>query len=318
MNAKQLLLTENRKALQAMHQAKGFDFEKDFILWTFPGKFTFNQIKKGLESQLAGKYTAVILVKPNKKHTFNKLYYAELGATRFLLSDHRTSSLYKYGIDHPWGVGYFEEIRKEKTERVFVIAQKTEYLTTPAEKEHLLGETRYKIAKNGIHKSGDGRGNSWINRVELLSPTGRKDCITHEIPRYPYSITPKTDNILEYFDKSGYYVPYYREELSWRLGILKAERAAAELAAYDFTKEENNLKEQLNQAKRLLIAKIETAETEKDFRYIETFSRVLARLFRDVDCLHQGRGPKTLKLTLDVYTYTTKKIQEAMEELKND
>lgn len=147
--AKHALLKENKKALQFLHNAHGFDFNNDILIFKINGKFTHNQIIKTIYENIDEKFTAAILIKTTDDYIFNnRLHHAKITLGKFDIT--RAKEDYKYNMDHFSTVGDFEDVRKHKTKAVFVIAQRKELLTPCRNDEQLNANKRYKIAPDGV------------------------------------------------------------------------------------------------------------------------------------------------------------------------
>ena len=274
------LLKEERKALQFLHAGYGFDFESPFFIKKIEGKFTFNMVKKAIEENLSGDYTAAALVKPSKGACFQKLHIIEIGKTRFNIPDRRALQIWKYNINEFFSVGGFEEMRKNKTKAVYIIAQNNEFLR-PQRLRSIDPSKRYKINtkhwRGGIETCGDGCGNSWIEKIEIIPRDGGG--VVEYITSGRYMKHERSNDINDYIDKSGYLIHSKRKALKARAIDLKKARDLAALEKADFTAREKELKEKLSKAKTFLAGLVEKAKTSDDVRTISKAENYLLQVF---------------------------------------
>lgn len=299
MNYKKMLLSENSKALQYLHRAHGFDFEKPFFLGSFPGRFTYKMIADMIAANIGPEYVAALLVKPDNTSYFTRLHHVTINHGKFNVDTKPGFSGWtQYNMDQFFGVGNFEETRKHKTERVYIIAQKPEYIVTPKNAIQIETNTRYRIDadawRGGITRAGDGRGNHWISEIILKTTDGKRGNVTFRPFDRFYPAERRSDNIADYIDKSGYITRYRRMELHARAVDLKRQRNAERLEKTDFSEREKKAAADVAAVKRYLIGLIENAKTYDaaaaidraagDFRYLMMdFDRMENAKFASVD-----------------------------------
>lgn len=239
------LLSVNKKALQFLHHANGFDFEKEFTIIEKNGKFAENAIKK--EVDFASCEVAVLIV-PNLKACFKDLHYAFFEGSTLRGTCKDGVKYWRYGIDYCFGVGDFNEFRKEKTDRIFIVAQKKEYLTPKKEAKKIDFLNRYHVFDFSF--CGDGRGNRWVNKINLSNINGSGEKIEYSpFSSGYYPPETKSDILTDYVDKSGYLVRQKRHELKRRAIALKAKIARSEVVSHDFSKDINIIDTIIKQAK---------------------------------------------------------------------
>lgn len=253
---KTLLLKENKNALQYLHKAHGFDFEKDIFIGSIAGRFTLKTIYDYITENIGGGFIATLLIKPDETNHFKKLHHVTIKNGRFEIEKYRGISFCKYDIDHFFAVKDFEEVRKHKTERVFIIAQKHEFILTPKLEIKIESETRYKI--EDVRKCGDGRGNSWINEIKITPATGTKESAVFKPYNTFYTSETKSKNINDFIDKSGFILRFRRTELKRRAIALKTERDAETLKNTDFSKQIKNIENKIASVKTFFIKKLKT------------------------------------------------------------
>lgn len=249
MNTKKLLKL-NSKALQGLHYVKGYDFTKPFDIVSGDGSFTLNKIKKecsalGIDIENT---VATLLVKHNKSALFhNELYVVDIPSfCKFRIYEHnRDVKTWKYNFDLYYGVGNFEEHRKTKTETWFVVIQKKEYLVQDHKENSVDYEERLKATKPYTRwRSQDGK-KSGFSQGDF-----KQDNTIFSIDS-KFGVT-----IDEPLDKSGYWIPYWRSELNYRLRAYKANKRKNEADSYaitsDIAKEVEEIKANTNTLKHTL------------------------------------------------------------------
>lgn len=273
------LLKENRKALQFLHAAHGFDFEGDFFIKKIEGRFTYNTIKKVIDEKLPGEYTAVALVKPSSKRYFQRLHYVKIGSSKFEPLE-RTQARIFFNIDDFFTVGDFEETRKNKTESVYIIAQNNELLK-PSKTRRIDKNKRYDLNvkhwRGGVERCGDGLGNSWIEKLEIISK--EQNGVLEYITAARYMKHERSNDINDFIDKSGYLIHSFRKELKARAIDLRKSRDLAALKKADFTAREKELKEKLKKAKAFISNLILKVKDSDGVRIIGKAQNYLLQVF---------------------------------------
>lgn len=269
MNTRKMLIQENAKALQYLHLAHGFDFEKPHYLGILTGRFTYKMVTDLIRGQIGEDFTAAILVKIANRRYNERLHHAEIRGGKFQIDERRERvSAYTHDIDCFFGVGDFEETRKKKTELVYIIAQKTEYIRIPKAPVQLDGNTRYRIDTNawrgGVTHCYDGRDNSYVSEIILRPTDGSREKVTFEPWQRYWPQEKRSDDIRDYIDKSGYIVRFRRLDLRDRAKALRIQHDAERLEKTDFSAREEKARADLAAVKRHLIHLIEAAETKED------------------------------------------------------
>lgn len=286
MNTKKMLLQENPKALQYLHHAHGFDFEKPFFLKSIPGRFTYKMVTDMITANIGPEHVAAILVKPNKSYTFERLHHVTMKGGKFHIENRRDIKRWDYDIDYFISVGDFEKTRKQATERVYIVAQNPDFLVDPKNTFPIVSNIRYAIAENGIRKTGDGRGNSYVSEITLRPTTGSREKGTFSPWHSFYPSEKRSDDINDYIDKSGYILRFHRMDLKRRAIALKAQHDAERLEKTDFSEKEKKAAADIATVKRCLIELIENAETYKNGQRISSAATQFAYLLHDFENLH--------------------------------
>ena len=264
------LLKKNPKALQFLHHAKGYDFTKPYVLRAIDGRFTFNMVAKAIQEAHAGNYVASLLVEHTEEYGSQELRFAVVGASKFDGTRVRDLEYWNYNIAYSWGVGDFEEMRKNKTKRVYIIVQDVECLTPTGKKPVDLSQ-RFKLdpkAWRAVEHHGDGRGNNYIGKLNLIRCDGsakRFEYKPFEYGFYP-SQEKRSDDLGDFLDKSGYLLRPGRMELKRKAIARKAEKDKKAVEAYDFSKEAESIADLFASARKHIVSLIEKADnyTEGD------------------------------------------------------
>lgn len=310
-NYKKELLKENENALKFLHHAHGFNFEKDIFIGSLPGRFTFKTVSDYINANLNGAFVAAVLIKPNERSHFNRLHYAAIKNGRFEIDrDNALKFFYKYNVDYFFSVKDFEETRKQKTERIFIIAQKKEFLSTPKNEIKIESNMRYKISD--VRECGDGRGNSWINEIKLTPATGTKENATFKPYSTFYGNEKRSSDINDLIDKSGFILRFKRLELKRRALELKAARDAEQLKNTDFSKQIKSIEKSVADVKQFFIKKIENMQTADDAREIDSISRKFRYLFIDLKHLNESNFK-----SVESKTNHIKSIEKQIDEILN-
>lgn len=265
------LISENNKAFQFLHNAKGFDFEKDYFITKLEGRFTFNTVKKAIGENMAGDYTAALILKPNKEHYWSeKIYYIEMDQQAGKFEPLRINNVTYWGFDIDYFIskGDFEEVRKNKTDHIYIIAQKSEYLRTEKKPNTFDYYQRFRyIPSQWGEKCGDGHGNTYINKLTLMLLDGSAKQVEYNTGAYHYKEKPAT--VADVIDNSGYLLLERRRELKRRAAALRAERAKAAAMAADFSEKEKAIKAGIDNAKLHIAELALSAENDEDARALD-------------------------------------------------
>lgn len=285
-NYKNMLLQENPKALQFLHHAHGFDFEKPVFIGGFPGRFTYKMVTDMIAANIGPDYIGAILVKPMKTRCFEKLHHVAIGPYKFNIENRKACKWYRYNIDYFFGVGDFEETRKHKTERVYIIAQHPDHIVQPKNNIPIVSDIRYKMIS--FCTAYDGRRNHYISRITLQQPDGGREKVDFEPWATFYGNEKRSDKITDYIDKSGYILRFHRMDLHGRAIALKKQHEKEALEKTDFTERKNDLMQKIAAVKKYLVSAIENAETYAAGAEIDNAAGQFRWLLRDLETLHKN------------------------------
>lgn len=268
MDYRKSLLQENRKALQFLHDSYGFDFQKPCLITRIDGKFTHKSVMDTVKKYSEEKCKVVVFVQSSNKYRTDSLRVVVEDSGRFSVDIPR--GYFGYHINSFYGVGDFEETRKHETAYAYIVAQSASFMTAPRAKEMIQPNARYRIAENGVRLCGDGKGNTYIGGIALLSQYGRPEnlsyCNSHG---YFYSGNRFSGNILDYVDKSGYLVMEIRDKHIRAAKALKAEREAQAAENADYSERQKAIEDRMKTAKEKFCPELILAETVEDFNLLE-------------------------------------------------
>lgn len=281
------LLTINKNALRFLHDAEGFNFEKPYFIAEQPGKFTVNTVIKAVQAEIDPKQCKIVIfVTPNANvYNRNRLYFAVLNRGKFDGTRRDGVRYWDYGntagsngeIDYCWGVGDFERLRKNRTEKIFIIAQDKAHIETP-KKKAFDPLSRYILVN--ASKNGDGRGNTYIGEMDLKATDGSGARLKYKPYKTFYGNEIRSADIEDFIDHSGYLLRPHRFELMQKAKRLRRTRKQAEADSADFTEETKELQALIDKARVTLSGAVmvcndkDTANALSD--KMRTFARALS------------------------------------------
>ncbi len=285
-NYTKALLTKNKKALQFLHAAQGFDFEAEHIVKAIEGRFTYNSVIKEIEKEVSGEYTAAVLVDPINTYHWESLHYAAIKWGKFEPLRVRDLRYWNYNVDYFFSIKDFEEMRKNKTNRVYIIAQKTELLNPAKPNKGIDLTQRFRYVPSNYEKCGDGRGHTYINRVQLMKLDGSAEEFEYKPNDSFYPGDKKPETIADVIDKSGYLVINRRRELKAAAKRLKADRDRAAAISADFSEEERKTRDGIAAAKKYIADAITAADSWESGRKAAQAAHELQYILNDFEKLH--------------------------------
>lgn len=280
------LLSINKKAFQFLHDVEGFDFEQPYFIAEKPGKFTVNTVKKAIDGYLNPASCKIsVFIVPTEASYKNGLYFATLERCKFDGTRKDGARYWDYrvndrtgDIEYCYGVGDFEDLRKNQTGKIYIIAQDKKYIEQPKKKVFDLS-ARYTLINTT--ERGDGRGNTYIDRMTLVATDGSAACFEYEPYNTFYGYEKKSADIENFIDNSGYLLRPHRFDLIQKAENLRRTRIKAEADRADFTKETAELQELIEEAKRTISAAVLSCNNSKDADAIankaRSFSYALSR-----------------------------------------
>lgn len=319
-NAKKSLLTDNKKALQFLHHANGFDFQKEHVIVKGEGRFTFNMVEKEIKNRINGKYTAVVLVKPEKNYSFQDLHYVELDKYKFNPLGKNDVKYWDFHIDYYFGIGDFEESRKKKTERYYIVAQLNDYMLPIDKSENidLLQRFTY-IEDRNITRATDGKGKYWISGIYLkpfdknVKPFEYRP-FSNGMYSYYNSVDDLTDKTGDIIDKSGYLKLVRSRELNRKAKALRAERKNAEATKADYSARENKIRKTTKDIQCKLAEQLRNAEKLESMQNIDSAISKLRWVYGDIERYFNTKDNNKFSSITDIENRLTD-IEEKLAEI---
>lgn len=302
------LLKENRKALQFLHTAAGFDFESDYFIAKLEEKFTYNSVINAVKPYFNSNYKIALLVSPVVGCCKSGLYYAVVRDGK--IDGTRQNNISYWGADMNccWGVGDFEELRKKYTDHVYIIVQNTAFTNIP-EPAQIDFNARYTV--KGVTKATDqNRSCVWSNEITLVATDGTG----REFSYKPFDIgrhkETRSDILTDYIDKSGFIIRQRRQQLQNAAAKLRADRekTAADTANYDVKTLE--LSKQIESARSFLAAAFADAASYNLMRAIskkiDSFAWVLFEYELYIKRLNNKEYTSVARIESDINGIKTK------------
>jgi hypothetical protein len=314
------LLSENNKAFQFLHEAQGFDFEKEYFIAKHEGRFTYNQIKKAIGENMAGDYTAALILVPTKKrYSYEKLFFIDMNQQAGKFEPLRKDNVTYWGfdIDYFYIKADFEEIRKTQTSHVYIIAQNNEYLKTEKKPNTFDYSQRFRyIPSEWGETCRDGHGNTYINKLTLMLLDGSANTVEYNTGAYYRKVKPAT--VADVIDKSGYLLLERRREWEHRAAALRAERDKAAAVAADFSEKEQAIIKGIDNVKLHIAEMALNVETEADARVLDSAADNFRRLMYHYSNYTEKAKNKTFPSVGAIENYLNDlqvKINEIMGEM---
>lgn len=282
-NAVKEILTANRKALQFLNGAYGFDLQKPFTAIKHTGKFTVKVIEDLLKpEQLKNPKIILMMAMPSRYHESGiELKPVELAGGRFETEQPRRG--YNYFVwrwrmnNYYYRKSDFEFDRKNAAAPVYIFAQSAEHLLPVRGDEPHDYKERFNFVDYKEYGGADG----YIYGLMLKERDRNGDKFEFHVERWH----KKTKDPRELIDKSGYLLINRREELRRRADQLRKDRKKAEFVAVDYSARLAEVAERVEAAKKELAAAVLNVQTEEDARKVERASGALWYIYLDFEYL---------------------------------
>lgn len=268
-NIMKKLLKAELNAARMLHNAFDIDFEKNFNIYYLKGNYTINKIYNTIDQ---GVKNETIIILTRNKNNYNKDFHLVTIKNGAVNIEHK---IYQYtrnikkrvNIDYFFRKSDFETMRKAAETETYIIIQREE-LKTPAKKNDLDFNARYKNISKYSNTMGNGRGNSWIYRLFLKHLENNAPEIEYNINYYNI----KSKNINDFIDKSGYLLERRRSELKRKAANLKAEREKAEYLKTENSAQIKELENIFKETKKRIIFDLEKSN---DYKITQNIGRLL-------------------------------------------
>ena len=299
------LLQKNKNILKALHELYNFDFNNDFIIQKYSGRFTLNSVKKCLNGQNIDNLNVVVII-TDRKYQGDRLDVARVYDDGFAISFPKR--VYYYGVDDFWAKNRFEEIRKENEKTFYVLYQDKTLEKKASEKKPDFSErfkVKYKIGW------GDGRGKHGISRITLEDPMHNNKNVEYEC------IKPSSSEDINYFiDKSGYIVEPKKLKMLEEAETLKRKRKKNAVNSIDFSGKiedfENKIKGIKSKLNNILL---NVADFDSACDFYKTFSN-FKYLLLYVDSFKKANREKNFS-SIEAAEMKIKEINEKFEKIEN-
>lgn len=244
------MLNHNRKALRGLHVIAGYDFEKPFSVRRFECPVTVARILK--ETGAAGSmhdlcvYLLVHCLDGSTADFYKKFHMARVIGPKEIDIDFRHDPefiVYHSGIDHFFQKGSFEDLRKNPGSVIYAIIQKKEFLHKYTPKAYDLGD-RFRLVPGKERKWTDGKGFHGVSAitVQRMDASGQNLEISRQKIYFGGRVSDEGNpaSVSDFIDKSGYLLPWRRDEMKRRALALRKEK---EKAAYMQTDNSGKIEE---------------------------------------------------------------------------
>ena len=229
------MLNHNRKALRGLHVIAGYDFEKPFSVRRFECPVTVARILKetGAAGSMNDLFVSLLIHNPKSNDNWYRVFRCvtvdRFGKTEIEIS---RSAWIDFRIDFFAAKYSFEEMRKNPDCVIYAIIQKKEFLHKYTPKAYDLGD-RFRLVPGKERKWTDGKGFHGISAitVQRMDASGQNLEISRQKVYFGGRVSNEKNpaSVSDFIDKSGYLLPWRRDELKRRALALRKEK---EKAAY--------------------------------------------------------------------------------------
>lgn len=324
------MMNTNKKVFQGLHETFGLDFENEnnsVEIHEIKLPVTLNKIIK--DFQISKDQVNILLIQRYNKKEFRVIMFNNYG-------DFKIDGFYtgwNKGIDDYCRKSDFNDDRKvEDFECYLITANKEDVAFTMADlkeynKKSYIEDKQKAIMNN--YKENE----KCLNRIRY----DKKDIRTvwNNGEHYAYGLfNGKIDNYnfnanIEYgyyqrkethendlFDKSGYNVKIKREKLQNKATELRAERKLKQLQKMDFSEENRQIENKINNAKNILIDRLKNVDFENE-KYIQILRNLdrLRDIYRDFKH-HEEKINNAMNGNSEYHYYNYTKTEQVEESIK--
>lgn len=227
------ILNHNRKALRGLHVIAGYDFEKPFSVRRFECPVTVARIlkKTGAAGSMNDLCVSLLIHNPNSNwdRDFHYVTVDRFGKAEIEIN---RASWVDFRIDYFSSKSNFEEARKNPGSVIYAIIQKKEFLHKYTPKAYDLGD-RFRLVPGKETRWTDGKGFHGVSAitVQRMDASGQNLEIRRRKIYFGVRVSYENNpaSVSDFIDKSGYLLPWRRDELKWRAFARRSEK---EKAAY--------------------------------------------------------------------------------------
>lgn len=295
------LLTMDRNAARALHEALHVDFCGQYSAYKINGKFTINQILKTAASDGYNPNNAsIIVIMTGIKYRDSDFYTVRIEDAGKIDNDFKFYSTHGTKLHELWRKGDFNDYRKEEQIKTFIICQKESDLAHMS--AHNPDYTqRFKLGKVQKYRTSAGDNyNEYIGEIELTrtDDNGSRCTLGGWRNKYYFSYNRperRFTDVSEVIDKSGYIINEKRENLKRRAEALRKERAKDAYKATDNSKKLADLKKALFDKKAYFAKALSEATTAAEVSAITDKLwkyNGLQGLFKDFESIQEHDSKK--------------------------
>ncbi len=264
------MLNHNRKVLRGLHVIAGYDFEKPFSVYKFACPVTVARILKetGAAGSMNDLCVSLLIHNPNSEWGIHRDFHcvtvdrfgkSEIAINHFAWVDFR--------IDYFSSKSAFEEMRKNPGSVIYAIIQKKEFLHKYTPKSYDLGD-RFRLVPGMETRWADGKGFHGVSAITVQRMDANGQTVNIKRQKVYFGGLPAEGknpaSVSDFIDKSGYLLPWRRDELKRRA---LARRKEKEKAAYLRTDNSGKIEEiaaRIEKVKKSLAAELLRAVSYDD------------------------------------------------------
>lgn len=262
------MLNHNRKALRGLHVIAGYDFEKPFSVRRFECPVTVARILKetGAAGSMNDLFVSLLIHNPNSNWywDFHCVTVDRFGKTEIEINPVVWVDL---------RIGYFsfksafEEMRKNPDCVIYAIIQKKEFLHKYTPKAYDLGD-RFRLVPGKETKWADGKGLHGISAITVQRMDASGQSLKIKCPEIYFrdrvSYEKKPASVSDFIDKSGYLLPWRRDEMKRRALELRKEKEKAAYLQTDNSGKIEEIAARIEKVKKALAAEVLQAVSYDD------------------------------------------------------
>lgn len=264
------MLNHNRKALRGLHVIAGYDFEKPFSVRRFECPVTVARILKetGSAGSIRDLCVSLLIHNPNSEWgvyrdlhcvMVDRFGKAELSVNHVAWVDFR--------IDYFSSKSAFEEMRKNPDCVIYAIIQKKEFLHKYTPKAYDLGD-RFRLVPGKETRWTDGKGFHGVSAITVRRMDANGQDVEIRRPKIylggRVSDEGNPASVSAFIDKSGYLLPWRRDEMKRRALALRKEKEKSAYLQTDNSGKIEEIAARIEKLKKALAAEVLQAVSYDD------------------------------------------------------
>ena len=311
MNVKKELLNREKNALRVLATVYGFDFQQPHKIARYNGAWTFKKITAAAE--LKGNEKIVLLIEDGTDRSHIKyLYMVEITADNVNIEKRSCDGgIFETCISNYWNKAAYHEARKHPQSFCYIVAQDLEHLRSveraPYPRRAKNSAQRFELLeakKTGFYD----RSGFYYSALKLREAYNGGAVIS-------YTFNRRVNELL--FDKSGYILDFYQQQLKSRLANYKYNKRRDEVQRADFTSKAAALDAELQ---RLQLDTVEVLRNARGYSGIydaASKARELAWIALKVERYTQAAQKKDFR-SVEAAAQKYADIFDEMEAFKNE